>query len=1370
MSDVTVPPDTLGPIARYIEALRRGGADPSAEEIADALWLLLQINPREGEVVVLPPEEAREPQPPPRTSKVEAVAQDKRLPEEKESTEHRGPTADGEQPPPGVELLPGTAGDGAGRSGALLKTQQATALPGAPEIARVLRPFRRRVPSRTMQVIDEQATAQRTAEERMLSVVVRPARTRWLAVDLVIDESASMAIWRRTVLAFRRLLVRLGAFRDVRVWGLNADSPSDLPLYTGLPTGKRVDPPHSLNELVDPSGQHLILIVSDCVSPGWHSGAVARTIAGWPGGADVPELAGWGRTNPVALVQMLPQNLWRRTSLGREARVRAWGPLPGVPNAQLDASLDDSMFNEDDEPPPGLVVPVVSLDPLLMRRWARVVAGAAGVTTTGYILNPTGRDLPPVSPIRHLDPRQLLQHFEDHASPEAYELAVLLAAVPVTISVINLVQQEMLPESRQMHAAEVLLSGLLRQTTPLDQMQDPDEIAYEFVDGIRELLLEAAPLVRPVEVIERLSSFIADHLRGEEEMQSRVAGVGGPAVAGGGAQRPFARISPALLRGLGLRIAGGDGQDRPPPVQLPEEPSEKPPPQERRTGTEATQRTSPGVKHRQIYDARRTRELPGMLMRSEGQPPIDDPAVNEAYDGMGTFYDFFWEVFRRHSIDDAGLVLTATVHYERDFNNSFWDMQRSQIILGDGDHRVFNRFTMALDVIASELAQGVIQSESRLNYTNQSGALFNSISDVFGQLVKQHLLKQTADQTDWLVGAGLFTPKVHGVALRSMKAPGTAYDDPMLGKDAQVAHMRNYVRTSSDNGGVHFNSGIPNHAFYLAATQIGGYAWEKAGRIWYESLRGSRLRPNTGFRAFARLTILKAGQLFGQNGLEQQALHEAWSTVGIEISDGRASSSGPPQTASESAIRDRSAEHAGVDTGEDVEPEPDQGSGAEQVTPPPDDVESERSRADAIADIEYRAAQLRDEVTARRQMYREGVWAFSRSQVQALGVLMDDLMRMQDGRLQGLRQELRAEPSADAFAQIYNTVLAQIGATREVLQFFWSLFDRRRDPQLAPQLDAADRVIADCYRTCLDRLSQWGVIGLDTHLAPPMVRIGTGPAITPRGTSVSELIATAMPGDRRLPFQIVTFPSDYAGSMWLYCALHHEVAHAIMTDLRERGAGGTIDQEIAARIGKSTVPLPHAQVWRRWTPEMVADVFGVLLGGAGFGSMIASLLHMTARREKRLNTSEHFPPAYIRIVLIEALLRRCGVRELAGAADWIGQRRRPLPVPESAEEYLAHCDMVAELMLSSRLVALSGHALRDLIPDLEGDARRADGLARYLRTGFQRPDPDNLTPRLVPVAAQIAHTHMEQPDARALATLHARALQYLESIPKPAFL
>ena len=256
------------------------------------------------------------------------------------------------------------------------------------------------------------------------------------------------------------------------------------------------------------------------------------------------------------------------------------------------------------------------------------------------------------------------------------------------------------------------------------------------------------------------------------------------------------------------------------------------------------------------------------------------------------------------------------------------------------------------------------------------------------------------------------------------------------------------------------------------------------GGYWSRLLRGSRPRPNTGFRAFARLTILKAGQLFGQDGLEQRALREAWSTVGIEVSDRRASRSGPPKHHLSPPCAIDRAEHASGDTGEDAEPAL-RGAALSRSRPRPDDVVSERSRPTAIADIKYRAAQLRDEVAARRQMYLEDVWAFTRSQVRALGVLMDDLVRMQDGLLQGLRQELRTAPSTDAFAHMYNTVLAQIGASREVLQFFWSLFDQRRDPHLAPQLDAADRVIADCYRTCLDRLSQWGAIGYDPDLAPP---------------------------------------------------------------------------------------------------------------------------------------------------------------------------------------------------------------------------------------------------------------------------------------------
>jgi Zn-dependent metalloprotease len=289
-----------------------------------------------------------------------------------------------------------------------------------------------------------------------------------------------------------------------------------------------------------------------------------------------------------------------------------------------------------------------------------------------------------------------------------------------------------------------------------------------------------------------------------------------------------------------------------------------------------------GQKHRTIYDAHQTETLPGDVVRSEGGAATGDPAVDEAYDGLGATYDFFWEAYARNSIDDEGLPMQATVHFGQEYNNAFWNGER--MVFGDGDGEIFNRFTTSLDVIGHELTHGVTEDEAQLIYFFQSGALNESMSDVFGSLVKQYLLKQTAAEADWLIGAGLFTANVNGVALRSMKAPGTAYDDPVLGKDPQPAHMNHYVRTFEDNGGVHINSGIPNHAFYLASTQIGGYAWEKAGRIWYEALRDPQLRPNSNFRRFAGLTAVHAEQLFGAGSLEGQAVRNAWSQVGVNIS------------------------------------------------------------------------------------------------------------------------------------------------------------------------------------------------------------------------------------------------------------------------------------------------------------------------------------------------------------------------------------------------------------------------------------------------------------------------------------------------------
>lgn len=287
-----------------------------------------------------------------------------------------------------------------------------------------------------------------------------------------------------------------------------------------------------------------------------------------------------------------------------------------------------------------------------------------------------------------------------------------------------------------------------------------------------------------------------------------------------------------------------------------------------------------GGKNRAVYTANNGTSLPGTLMRDEGAPPSADAAVNEAYDGSGATYDLFYDIYQRNSLDGNGLRLTSTVHYDKNYDNAFWNGQ--QMVYGDGDGQLFNRFTISIDVIGHELTHGVTQYTSNLDYNSQPGALNESLSDIFGSLVKQRKLGQTADQADWLIGAELLTMNVRGVALRSMKAPGTAYNDPVLGKDPQPGHMKDYVTTTEDNGGVHINSGIPNRAFYGMAVEMGGFAWEKAGRIWYIAAR-DKFNSATNFQSAANLTYQTAGELYGAGSLEQMAVAKGWSEVGITV-------------------------------------------------------------------------------------------------------------------------------------------------------------------------------------------------------------------------------------------------------------------------------------------------------------------------------------------------------------------------------------------------------------------------------------------------------------------------------------------------------
>lgn len=283
---------------------------------------------------------------------------------------------------------------------------------------------------------------------------------------------------------------------------------------------------------------------------------------------------------------------------------------------------------------------------------------------------------------------------------------------------------------------------------------------------------------------------------------------------------------------------------------------------------------------RTVYDVEHQGRffLPGTRVRGENDPESSDAAVNDAFDGAGTTHRFYYEVFQRDSVDAKGAELVSSVHYGTGYDNALWN--GIQMVYGDGSGRVFveGALTKSIDVIAHELTHGVTQYTAGLVYSKQSGALNEHFSDVFGSLVKQYSKDQEAADADWLIGEGTLVPTL-GKALRSMKAPGTAYTgDRQPGSMADYKDLPDDNDPKNDNGGVHINSGIPNRAFYLVATELGGKAWEKAGRIWYDTLtQGTHM--NSQFKDVAEATVERAGSLFSTG--EQNAVRDAWTEVGV---------------------------------------------------------------------------------------------------------------------------------------------------------------------------------------------------------------------------------------------------------------------------------------------------------------------------------------------------------------------------------------------------------------------------------------------------------------------------------------------------------
>lgn len=291
---------------------------------------------------------------------------------------------------------------------------------------------------------------------------------------------------------------------------------------------------------------------------------------------------------------------------------------------------------------------------------------------------------------------------------------------------------------------------------------------------------------------------------------------------------------------------------------------------------------------RSVFDVANGTDLPGRVLREEGQTPVGDLAADHAYDNAGLALNFYFQVFSRDSIDDRGALVESAVHYGQNFGNALWTGER--MVFGDGNQMV-SGFTESIDLIAHELTHGIIQHlvpgglgavripvkerevEGQTHaLKGQSGSLNESFSDVMGCLVKQWHLKQHVDEADWLIGDDVLASKF-GKAVRSLKDPGNR--NLTWPEDDQFKNMDQYF----EGADVHDGSGIPSHAFYLAAKGIGGSAWEKAGVIWYEAY--ASLKPRSKFSDAAKATLRVAKSKFGAKSKEFKAVAAAWREVNV---------------------------------------------------------------------------------------------------------------------------------------------------------------------------------------------------------------------------------------------------------------------------------------------------------------------------------------------------------------------------------------------------------------------------------------------------------------------------------------------------------
>jgi len=378
----------------------------------------------------------------------------------------------------------------------------AAALQNKLPISRALRPLMRKVDSAIKTMLDAEATVTRIAERDIWLPVTKPEPERWLQLELVVEESRSSFIWTETIDELQKLLQNHGAFRTVRVWSLSSTDNDDLQLTRRRKGGQKSYSQHSYRELIHSNGRGLILLVSDCVSIIWQQGKIHQ----W--------LQKWSNKVPTAIMQLFPERLWQSSELGLGYKLQLSAFTPGVPNYDLVLpSLWEELKGEQ-----VLKLPVVTLEALSLGNWAKVVAGRGNTRTPGFVfdldfvaeqIKKRDKKSATVKPQEPL-PEELVDRFLATASPTAQRLAGLMAAAPVSLPVVNLIQKTFLPnKSTPVNVAEVFLSGMIERINASDNSQNPQ---YDFVPEVRKLLNQATRLGETENVLDLVSSYIADNL------------------------------------------------------------------------------------------------------------------------------------------------------------------------------------------------------------------------------------------------------------------------------------------------------------------------------------------------------------------------------------------------------------------------------------------------------------------------------------------------------------------------------------------------------------------------------------------------------------------------------------------------------------------------------------------------------------------------------------------------------------------------------------------------------------------------------------------------------------------------------------------